>query len=171
MLRPYEHAVGLTTDFWRDWLSGLRLVAANRRLAVLFWLGARLSPLRLFGPSAMLFGATDLAIFVAPTLLPGLLAPLLLFILVGLPAVAMGSSMLTLLQETADETYRGRVFGSFGAMVALLTLLELRLGGALGERIGVVPVICLQGYLHVLVGVLAGPLLSGTSASVPASKR
>lgn len=207
---------------WRDWRSGLRLVAMERRLAALFglgalmalgegvmsalftpfvvqvvgggapalgWLmsaqavggllggvvvaqlGARLSPLRLFGPSAVLFGTIDLAIFVAPTLLPGLLVPLLLFILVGVPAVAMGSSMLTLLQEAADEAYRGRVFGSFGAMVALLTLLGLLLGGAGGDRVGIVPVICLQGYLHVLAGVLAWPLLSGAAGSAPVGER
>lgn len=153
------------------WLMSAQAVGGLLGGVVVAQLGARLSPLRLFGPSAVLFGTIDLVIFVAPTLLPGLIVPLLLFILVGVPAVAMGSSMLTLLQAAADEAYRGRVFGSFGAMVALLTLLGLLLGGALGDRVGVVPVICLQGYLHVLVGVLAWPLLSGAAGSAPVGER
>jgi MFS family permease len=206
-----------------EWMAGLRLVAARRRLAALFglaalmslgegvmsalfvpfvvesigggapnlgWLmsaqaiggllggaavaqyGARVRPLRLFGPSALLFGLIDLAIFNVPAIVPGLLPPLLLFILVGLPAAAMGASMMTLLQESAEDAYRGRVFGAFGAMSALLTLLGLVLGGALGDRVAIVPIINVQGYVHVLVGLLAGPLLAAeTWRQEPATQR
>jgi MFS family permease len=147
------------------WLMSAQAVGGLLGGAVVAQVGARVSPLRLFGPSAVLFGLIDLAIFNIPALAPGPLAPLLLFILVGLPAVAMGSSMLSLLQESADDAYRGRVFGAFGAVAALLTLAGLALGGALGDRIGVVPVISLQGHVHVLVGLLAGPLLATRPAA------
>jgi hypothetical protein len=53
--------------------------------------------------TAVVFGLIDLAIFNAPALIPGVVVPLVLFVLVGLPAAALGASMTTILQTVVAE--------------------------------------------------------------------
>jgi len=49
------------------------------------------------------FGLIDPAIFNAPVLIPGVAVPLVLFMLVGLPAAALGASMTTILQTLVAD--------------------------------------------------------------------
>jgi hypothetical protein len=120
------------------------------------------------GPSAVLFGLIDLAIFNAPALIPGVAIPLVLFVLVGLPA-ALGASMTTILQTIVADQYHGRVFAALGTLSALLVLAGLGVGGIGGDRIGIMPVLNIQGYVHVLAGLLA-PYLRGLQVARQASE-
>lgn len=124
-------------------------------------LGRRLPMASLVGLGAILFGLIDLAIWNAPMLTPAYALPLTvaLFILVGLPGAGMMSGATTLLQESVADAYRGRVFGAFATTSALAQLIGMAAAGALGDRLGVVPVLNGQAGLYLLAGLLALALL------------
>jgi len=61
----------------------------------------------------------------------------------------------TLAQREVPDAYRGRVFGSLNATLALLSLSGAAIGGALGEIVGVVPMLNVAAALVVLSGLVA----------------
>jgi hypothetical protein len=65
------------------------------------------------------------------------------------------------LQTSAEDRYRGRVFGAFGTTQALLMLAGTLVGGALGDAAGIVPVLVVQSGAYVLAGLLVLVLLAG----------
>jgi MFS family permease len=134
-------------------------------------LGRRFRPARLLGWAAVIFGILDLLIVDAPALLalggaagqatpvPGvalvLAIILLLFALVGIPGAAIQASVMTLVQAAAPNRLLGRVMGLLFALMALTTLLGMGIAGALGDRVGPVPLLNAQGSAYVLAGLLA----------------
>ncbi|CAA9407609.1 MAG: hypothetical protein AVDCRST_MAG01-01-1416 [uncultured Rubrobacteraceae bacterium] len=128
---------------------------------------ARLSPPRLLGLGAVLFGLVDLAIFVYPSFVQSIAVGLALFVLVGIPAAGMLAGLQTLLQTSAEDRFRGRVFGALGTTQALLMLAGTLLGGALGDAVGVVPVLVVQGGAYVAAGILVLVLLAHDGKQAP----
>ncbi len=136
------------------------------------WIGERLLSHRLIGISAICFGAIDLAIVNAPALLPGARAALVpqwqvpifafevgLFIAVGIPGIWMSTGGLALLQASAPESHRGRVFGVLGAVFALLNVAGILAASTLTQRLGVVTMLNIQGAGYVVAGALLWWLL------------
>jgi MFS family permease len=123
-------------------------------------LGNRFAPARMVGVCAVLFGAIDLAIFNYPLFIPGVALGIALFALVGIPAVGMGTAENTLLQTVVADAYRGRIFGAIGATQGLLMLVGALTGGLLGERLGVVTMLNIQGGGYIVAGLLALLLLN-----------
>jgi Na+/melibiose symporter-like transporter len=117
------------------------------------------TPRRLLGLSAIVFGAIDLAIFNYPAFVPGIALGLVLFVVVGIPGVGFGTSVNTLLQTAVADAYRGRIFGAVGATQGMLMLAGAALAGGLGDRLGVVTMLNIQGGGYVLAGLLALTLL------------
>lgn len=72
-----------------------------------------ISPQRLLGSCAIIFGLLDLALLYYPFWFSGIGLGLVLIALVGLPAVGARAGMMTLLQSLTEDAYRGRVFGLF----------------------------------------------------------
>ncbi|CAA9545248.1 MAG: Uncharacterized MFS-type transporter, partial [uncultured Thermomicrobiales bacterium] len=140
--------------------------------AVIGQFGRRVSPQRLFAFGAIALGVVDLCIFNAHRVYPGVLPPLILMIVVGLPAACIGIGYTTLVQTAVADEYRGRVLGSLGAVSALSLLIGAALAGTLGNRVGVVSLLTIQavGYplsgLIVLVALPPGTSCDG-SQSVP----
>jgi MFS family permease len=118
-------------------------------------LGSRIAPAVLLGPSAVIFGLIDLIIFNYYSFFPSFTLAIFLFILVGLPSAGSGASISTLLQTNTADAYRGRVFGALNTTFALLTLIGMALASTLGDILGIVPVINVQGYGYVLAGLIA----------------
>jgi MFS family permease len=116
----------------------------------------RVRPGRLIGVCGILFGLIDLAIFNYPVF--GV--ALILMVLVGLPGVGFSTGVTTLLQTSTANQYLGRVFGALGTTASLLALIGAGLASVLGDRIGIVPVLNLQGAGYVLAGSLALVLLA-----------
>ena len=126
------------------------------------------------GISAALFGAIDLAIFNAPryfATLPTLphlawLSPvsllaweLGLFVMVGIPGIAMFTGLQSLLQLSAPERYLGRVFGALSACMALFSIAGAGIAGWLGPRFGAVTLLNVQGAGYIVVGALLALLI------------
>jgi MFS family permease len=120
--------------------------------------------------SAALFGALDLAIFNAPTYFPAL-APmfasvawlasfsligwlLALFVIVGMPGVALISGLQSLIQIHAPERFLGRVFGALGACSALFLGAGVVIAGSLDARLGTITLLNAQGAGYIVIGLL-----------------
>jgi MFS family permease len=134
-------------------------------------LGRRFAPARLLGVCAIVFGAIDLAIFNYPLFIPGVALGIALFVLVGVPAVGMGTAENTLLQTAVADAYRGRVFGAIGATQGLLMLAGALSAGLLGERLGVVTMLNIQGGGYIVAGLLALLLLNPSPYRIKSTPR
>lgn len=132
-------------------------------------LGQRVSAIRMVGVGAILFGLVDLAIFLYP---PGYVAvwPAVVgMIVVGLPGAVTIAGLMTLFQRNTDDSHRGRVFGALGAAEGMAVLAGTVAAGWLGQAIGIVPVLAVQGAGYVLAGYAVLVLMRRTrGADVPA---
>ncbi len=142
------------------WLMSAQAVGGILGGIVVGSVASRLSPPRLLGLGAVFFGLLDLAIFVYPSFVEGIALGLALFVLVGVPATGLTAGLQTLLQTSAEDRYRGRVFGALGTTQALLMLTGTLIGGALGDAVGIVPVLVVQGCAYIVVGGLVLSLLA-----------
>jgi MFS family permease len=143
------------------WLMSAQAVGGLIGSVLVGAVGRRFSTARLIGLSAILFGAIDLAIFNYPALIPGIGLGLILFVVVGIPGVGFMTGVNTLLQTGVDDQYRGRIFGALGTTQGLLALVGTLLAGALGDRLGVVTMLNIQGGGYILAGLLGLMLLGG----------
>jgi MFS family permease len=117
---------------------------------------ARVAPGRLTALAAIGFGLLDLAIWNAPMVTGALWLYIVLFILVGIPGVAMVTGLVSAMQQATQDGSRGRVFAMFGVAASLGQAIGMIAGGVLGDPLGVVAVLNVQGLLYILAGVLAG---------------
>jgi Na+/melibiose symporter-like transporter len=116
--------------------------------------GHRFLPQRLVGWGAVAFGALDLALFLYPLAAPELWPAFVLIMLVGPFGALMTAGLMTMLQTATVETMRGRVFGVLVAVQGVATLAGTLAAGVLGNPLGIVPVIALQGAGYVLAGLM-----------------
>jgi Na+/melibiose symporter-like transporter len=143
-------------------------------------LGNRLVSRWSLGISAMVFGLIDLAIFNAPRYFAGMTAipwlswlspvsllawALGLFVAVGVPGVMMFTGLQSLLQVRAPERYLGRVFGALGACMALFSIAGSGIAGWLGQRLGAVTLLNIQGAGYIVVGLILLLFITAGSAS------
>jgi MFS family permease len=141
------------------WLMSAQAVGGLLGGLVVGWVGRRVPPIPLLGASALLFGVIDLLIFNLPVLLPSLPLVIALFVLVGLPGIGFTTSLMALFQSRVADAYRGRIFGAYGTTLSLLGLVGMTFAGAMGDVLGPVPVLNVQGAGYVVVGGLAFLLL------------
>ena len=103
---------------------------------------------------AIAFGLIDLFIFGYPLFWP-LVAPAIIgMVFVGIPATAMNVGMVTLQQTLTSDSHRGRAVGLFGAVFALGAMLGTLVAGVLGETIGILQMLVVQGTGYALAGLL-----------------
>ncbi len=134
------------------WLMSAQAVGGLIGGVVISWVGPRTTPLRLFIFGSLIFGTIDLMIFNFTASAPGL--ALLLFVIVGIPTVGIGTGYDTLVQLRTVDAYRGRVFGAIQTVMALFAIVGTGIASVLGEVIGAWPTINLQGSNYVVVGLL-----------------
>ncbi|MCU1529250.1 MAG: major facilitator superfamily protein [Frondihabitans sp.] len=117
--------------------------------------GRHSSPRALFAWGTLAFGFLDLVLFLYPVLDRSAWPAVLLIGLVGLPGAAVNAGMLTLFQGNTTDLVRGRVFGSLLTLQNAAMLLSTLAAGTLATTLGIIPVICTQGAVYVLVSVIA----------------
>ena len=143
-------------------LLGVQAIGSLLGGLVMGQFGKRVTPARLLGVCLCLFGLIDLLIVDLPLVVKGgVLLVGLLFVLVGIPGVGSQVSLQTLFQTLVEDRLRGRVFGAIQAVSALMMLIGMILAGLLGDRLGPVLLLNIQGSVYFLSGVLALLTLSG----------
>ena len=136
------------------WLVAAQSVGGIVGGIVVGALAARFPPVALLSWGAIGLGVVDAAIFNYPAFLPGVALGIVLFAVAGFPVMALEAGFLTLFQTNVSDTFLGRVFGAHSTTGALFNLLGLGLGGFLGDRLGIVPVINVQAVTYILGGLL-----------------
>ncbi|GAA3706661.1 MFS transporter [Nonomuraea antimicrobica] len=122
-------------------------------LAVAAWPGDA-PPRALLGWGTVVFGLADLALFAYPLAWPVLWPALVLIVVAGVPAAAATAGLTTLAQTATGGDRAGAVFGLLGSAHAATGLLGLSIAGALGDRIGIVPTLCLHAAGLVGAGLM-----------------
>jgi MFS family permease len=115
-------------------------------------LGKGISPGKLLGLGAIGLGAIDLCTINAHRVAPGILLPVICMVIVGIPGAGIDVGATTLIQTGISDEYRGRIFGAIGAMGALSMLAGTALAGALGDRLGIVTLLNVEGALFIAAG-------------------
>ncbi|MGH2496147.1 MAG: MFS transporter [Ktedonobacteraceae bacterium] len=133
--------------------------------------GSRFAPARMLGICVVLFGLIDLLIIDIPVFFPSLLLVMALFVAVGIPGTAGMVSFQSLLQFLIEDKLRGRVFGVAISIGALMTLLGMILAGALGDRLGPVLMLNIQGSMYTLSGILVILTLWGLKIGKQAAQK
>ena len=116
--------------------------------------GHRFNPRSLLGWGTVAFGAIDLAMFLYPLAHRVLWPAPVLMVIVGLPGALLVAGQMTLFQTATDDAHRGRVFGALVAVDGVAMLAGTVAAGALAGRLGIVPVIAVQGVGPILAGIL-----------------
>jgi len=160
-----EAAMGtLMAPFVRDVLHGdartYGLILASQAAGgiagglVVATIAPRFQPRRLLGAGAVAFGVLDLLLFLYPLLTRALWPAYTIMIVVGLPGALTLAGLVTVFQTATGDDHRGRVFGLANALQGAAMLAGALASGALGERLGIVPVIAVQGAGYCVGGAL-----------------
>lgn len=115
-------------------------------------IGGRVSAAKLWGVGALLFGAIDLVLFCYPLVLSSIWPAFVCMMVVGLPGALAIAGFMTLLQRFSDDRSRGRIFGAFFAAEGAATLVGIGAAGYLGDLVGTIPVLVVQGLGYVVAG-------------------
>jgi MFS family permease len=107
--------------------------------------GARFSAAKLWGFGAVAFGLIDLVMFLYPLFWKGLAPAFACMIVVGVPGAFMIAGLMTVIQRLTDDASRGRVFGALFATEGLAVLVGIVGAGALGDVVGIIPLLVIQG--------------------------
>jgi MFS family permease len=147
------------------WLMSGQAIGALIGSVLVGWAGSRLLSPRWIGLCGVAFGLIDLAIFNTPALFPAFLVSFGLFVLVGVPGLAYSTGLTSLQQAVTPDAYRGRVSSTFFTTSGMLLLVGALVASTLGDHLGVVLVLNIQGSVYILAGVLVLALLSGHAAT------
>ncbi len=123
------------------------------------WLATKVKPSLMLGFGALVFGFIDLIIFNYSAFVEGFAIAILLFMLVGIPAAAGITGLQTLMQLRVPDELRGRVFGALGTTFGIFTLFGMAFAGIMSDSLGIVPVLNIQGFAYVIIGLLGLTLI------------
>lgn len=112
------------------------------------------SPARMLGVGAVLFGLIDLVLFTYPVIAPIIWPALVGMVIVGVPATAIGVGLTTIQQTEVADSHRGRVVGLFGTAMAIGAFFGTTLGGLLGDSVGILPLVVIQGSGYAISGAI-----------------
>ncbi|MEO6512952.1 MAG: MFS transporter, partial [Nocardioides sp.] len=127
--------------------------------------GRRWSPRVMFGWGAVLFGLVDLAIFLYPTLYVAAWPAVAGMVLVGFPGAVVVAARTTLMQDHSTDAQRGRIFALLFGVSSLSLGIGAACAGFLGESVGIIPILALQGGGYVVAGLMVVALLTTPSAT------
>ncbi|MEV6413378.1 MFS transporter [Kribbella sp. NPDC051718] len=116
--------------------------------------GSRFSAAKLWGFEAVAFGLIDLALFLYPLFWKGLAPAFVCMVAVGVPGAFMIAGLMTVIQRLTDDASRGRVFGALFATEGLAVLVGIVAAGALGDVVGIIPMLVVQGLGFSVGGVV-----------------
>jgi len=133
-------------------------------------IGARVGNRALVGWGFIAFGLISLATWNASRVTDAVPVYVILFMIVGIPAVATSVGLQSIIQTVTPPTHLGRVFAAFEAGAGLLQVVGVVIAGALTDLIGVLPILNVQASIYVMCGLAALLLLRSAKGArlVPA---
>jgi len=108
---------------------------------------------------SLALAGSGLTILVA-VLFPVLAVALPILVITGIIGLIGFVTIQTVLQLGTEDSYRGRVFGTYGTTVTLLMLLGNGIGGAMADQIGARLLMGGASIVYVLAGVLGALVLT-----------
>ncbi len=129
----------------------------------------RWSPVTMLAAGAVVFGLVDLAIFLYPLLWVSPWPAAVGMVLVGLPGAVTVVGFQTLLQRHTRDAERGRVMSLEMLAGSVTVVVGSLAAGLLGDRIGIMPVLAVQGGGYVVAGLLMFGLLDRSAGRTPAA--
>jgi MFS family permease len=107
-------------------IGGLVIGAVGSRIAIrhLVWMGT------------IAFALLDMALFTYPVFFSPVIIGLVLIAVVGIPAAACSSSVMSILQMEAPDEFRGRIFGALNMMMSTTRIVGTLTAGAIGGVVG-----------------------------------
>jgi Na+/melibiose symporter-like transporter len=117
-------------------------------------LGQRVPAARLLCYGSVALGLVDLATFLYPLGYVAVWPAVVGIALAGLPVALAVAGLMTLFQRGTADTYRGRVFGAYGATQGFAILAGTVAGGLLARPLGIIAVISVQGAAYLAAGVV-----------------
>lgn len=151
-----EAFAGGTLEF--GWVMSAQAVGGIVGGVLIGWL-RHFKPTHLFAFGLLYLGLIDLVMFNATTFIPSIVPVLVLMVVVGVPATAIGAGYTTLMQTGVEGKLLGRVFSLVDTVSALALLVGMAVAGVLGDLLGVMTLIKVQGTAHALAGLLVLALL------------
>lgn len=85
---------------------------------------------------------------------PSFTFTLVLMGLIGICIVLAMVTAQTLMQQSVDDSYRGRVFGSYSTSLSLLVLIGMGIASALTGLLGIVPLLDIAGLIFILSALI-----------------
>jgi Na+/melibiose symporter-like transporter len=128
-------------------------------------------PRLLLGLGALGLAIVDLMTFNYHVLVPGVVPGLILMAIVGVPIAGLVVGGTTLIQLNTTDAYRGRVTGAITATAACSSLVGALVAGAIGDDLGIVTVLNVQGLGYGLAGLLMLMLLPSSLSADRAPSR
>jgi MFS family permease len=133
--------------------------------------GRRWSARVMFGWGAVVFGLVDLAIFLYPTLYVAAWPAVMGMVLVGFPGAVVVAARTTLMQDHSTDAQRGRIFALLFGVSSLSLGIGATCAGFLGESVGIIPILALQGGGYVVAGLVVVAVLGTSAATVEAPEQ
>jgi len=129
----------------------------------------RWSPVTMLAAGAVVFGLVDLAIFLYPLVWVSPWPAVVGMVVVGLPGAVTVVGFQTLLQRNTIDAERGRVMSLEMLAGSVTVVVGSLAAGLLGDRIGIMPVLAVQGGGYVVAGLLMFGLLDRSAGRAPAA--
>ncbi len=146
------------------WLLSTQAIGGLLGGALVGRFGRRLAPHLLVA----LLAVAGLAVLVL-AIVPSLPLALALYVIAGVPVAGYLIGFNTVLQNGATDRYRGRLFGAFATTWSLLVLVGQGVGSALGNSVGSVHLLMVNGALNIVAGIMALALLHQSGADARSS--
>jgi Na+/melibiose symporter-like transporter len=132
-------------------------------------IGSRLSAQAMLGWGAVAFGAIDLLMFLYPLGWVAIWPAAVCMVVVGVPGAFMLAGALTLVQRGTADGQRGRVFGALSAAEGAAAVAGTVAAGLLGQHVGIIPVLAVQGGGYLAAGLLVVLMLRAGSLTMKES--
>ncbi|OZM72979.1 MFS transporter [Amycolatopsis antarctica] len=136
-------------------LRGVQAIGGIAAGVALATVARRTAPPVLLGTGTVLVGLVSLLIWHTPAFTSATSVYVVLFALVGAPAVLSMAGLTGVLQNATEPRMTGRVLGTAFAGVAAGTATGMLAAGALADRAGLPVLLTAQALLYVLAGLLA----------------
>ena len=154
LFAPYVRAVLDGTSQEYGLISGIQAVGGVLGGFLVVSMAHRWSAARMLWLGAVLFGLVDLLIFLYPVVWVSVWPAVAGMTVVGIPGAAVQTGLRTLLQRHTRDAERGRVFSLQNLAMSVMLMVGATAAGFLGELVGIMPILALQGAGYVLAGLM-----------------